>query len=242
MLLEGHVSVEAALEAGVRRVHRVWAVRPGDRRLGRLRALARERDVLIEQVERQTIDELASGRTHGGVVALVGPRQERSVEQLFDEVGEGSLVVMLDGIEDPFNYGQAVRALYAAGIDGLIGRRSWETAVSTVTRASAGATELLPAASAASAEDAARVARSRGLRIACAVADADAVELSEADLTGSLLLYVGGERRGVTRSFVEQADVLVRIGYGRERAPELGAAASAAIIGFEALRQRRLAT
>ncbi|HEU5326338.1 MAG TPA: TrmH family RNA methyltransferase [Candidatus Limnocylindria bacterium] len=242
MVLEGHVSVEAALEAGVRRVHRVWAVRPGDRRLGRLRALARERGVLIEQVERQTIDELASGRTHGGVVALVGPRQERSVEQLFDEVGEGSLVVMLDGIEDPFNYGQAVRALYAAGIDGLVGRRSWETAVSTVTRASAGATELLPAASAASAEDAARVARSRGLRIACAVADADAVELSEADLTGSLLLYVGGERRGVTRSFVEQADVLVRIGYGRERAPELGAAASAAIIGFEALRQRRLAT
>ena len=66
------------------------------------------------------------------------------------------------------------------------------------------------------------------------------VELAEADLTGSLFLLIGGERRGVTRSFVEQADERIRIGYGRERAPELGAAASAAIIGFEALRQRRV--
>jgi tRNA G18 (ribose-2'-O)-methylase SpoU len=52
-------------------------------------------------------------------------------------------------------------------------------------------------------------------------------------------VLVGGERRGVTRSFVEQADLRVRIGYGRERAPDLGTATAAAIIGFEALRQRR---
>ena len=77
------------------------------------------------------------------------------------------------------------------------------------------------------------------MRIACAVATDDAIELSETDLTGGLFMLIGGERRGVTRSFVEQADVRVRIGYGRDRAPELGAATSAAIIGFEALRQRR---
>ncbi len=51
-------------------------------------------------------------------------------------------------------------------------------------------------------------------------------------------MLFGGERRGVTRSFVEQADVRLRIGYGRE-APDLGTATAAAIIGFEALRQRR---
>ena len=62
---------------------------------------------------------------------------------------------------------------------------------------------------------------------------------TEADLRGGLFLLIGGERRGVTRSFVEQADQLIRIGYGRAQAPALGAAASAAIIGFEALRQRR---
>ena len=50
----------------------VWAARPGDRRWGRLRALARERGVVIDQVEPELVDELASGRTHGGVIALVG--------------------------------------------------------------------------------------------------------------------------------------------------------------------------
>ena len=86
MLAEGHVSVEAVLEAGVRPVQRVWAVRPGDRRLGRLRALAHERGVIIDRVEAEIIDELASGRTHGGVIALVGARRERSVPDLLAEV------------------------------------------------------------------------------------------------------------------------------------------------------------
>lgn len=239
MVLEGHVSVEATLEAGVRPVHRIWSVRPGDRRFGRLRALARERDVVIERVEREIIDELASGRSHGGVVALVGPRREQTLRELLVEVGEGSLIVMLDGIEDPFNFGQAVRALYAAGIAGLVVRRSWETAIGTVTRASAGATELLPTARATSAEEAAEVCRRAGMRVACAVASGAAVELDEADLTGPIFLLIGGERRGVTRSFLDEADLRIRIGYGRERAPELGAATSAAVIGFEALRQRR---
>lgn len=239
MVIEGHVSVEAALGASRRHVHRVWARRPGDRRLGRLRALARERGVLIDEVEAPLIDELAGGRSHGGVIALVGPRRTVSVQLLLGEVGEGALVVMLDGIEDPFNFGQAVRALYAAGVDGLVVRRSWETAVGTVTRASAGATELLATATAESAEEAATACRLAGMRVACAVSAPEATELHESDLRGGLFLLVGGERRGVTRSFIDDADLQLRIGYGRADAPELGAAVAAAVIGFEALRQRR---
>ncbi|MEP7081521.1 MAG: TrmH family RNA methyltransferase [Chloroflexota bacterium] len=239
LVLEGHVSVEAALEAGIRRVHRIWAVRPGDRRLGRLRALARERGVLIDQVEDSLIADLAAGRSHGGVVALVGPRRERRLDELLPEMGESPLIVMLDGVEDPFNFGQAVRALYAAGVDAVVLRRTWETALATVTRASAGASELLPTAIVESVEEAAILSRRADMRVACAVNRPSATDLHEADLTGGLFVLIGGERRGVTRSFVDEADVQLRIGYGRERAPELGAAASAAIIGFEALRQRR---
>lgn len=239
MLLEGHVSVEAALEAGVRPVHRIWAVRPGDHRLRRLRALSRDRGVEIDQVDPAAIGELAAGRTHGGVLGLAGPRAARSVDEILSEMGEGPLLVMLDGIEDPFNFGQAVRALYASGADGLVVRRSWDSALATVTRASAGATELMPTATARTADEAASAARGAGMRVACAVSDPEVTELHAADLTGGLLLLIGGERRGVTRSFVEEADLRVRIGYGRPGAPDLGAAAAAAIIGFEALRQRR---
>jgi len=158
---------------------------------------------------------------------------------LLPEVGESPLIVMLDGVEDPFNYGQAVRALYAAGVDAVVVRRTWETALATVTRASAGASELLPTAIVDSVEDAAILSRRAGMRVACAVNRPSATELHEADLTGGLFVLIGGERRGVTRSFVDEADVQLRIGYGRGGAPELSTAASAAIIGFEALRQRR---
>jgi 23S rRNA (guanosine2251-2'-O)-methyltransferase len=238
MVLEGHVSAEAVLEAGVRPVHRVWAVRPGDRRLGRLRALARERGVLIDAVDAATVDEVTTGRTHGGVIALVGPRVDPPLDELLTRAGPSALLVMLDGIEDPFNYGQAVRALYAAGTDGLVIRRSWETALGVVTRASAGTTELLPTAAAPSADDAAAAARAAGLRVVAAVHAPDATSLHDADLRGGVLVIIGGERRGVTRSLVSDVE-RVRIDYGRDRAPELGAATSAAIIGFEALRQRR---
>ncbi|HEX5039515.1 MAG TPA: RNA methyltransferase [Candidatus Limnocylindria bacterium] len=239
LALEGHLSIEAALEAGARPVHRIWAVRPGDRRFRRLRALAREAGVVIDQVEAERIDEVASGRSHGGIVAIVGPRRTVSVHQLLAEVGERALVVMLDGIEDPFNHGQAVRALYAAGVDGLVIRRDWESAISTVTRASAGATELMPTATVATALEAAEACRAAGMRIVVADTGADAIPLDEADLRGGAFVLIGGERRGVTRSFVEEADVRVRIAYGRERAPDLGAASAAAVIGFAALRQRR---
>jgi 23S rRNA (guanosine2251-2'-O)-methyltransferase len=239
LVVEGHVSVEAVLEANVRPIHRVWAVRPGDRRLGRLRALARERAVLIDAVEADRIEALATGRTHGGVIGLVGERREQSIETLIAEVGEGSLLILLDGIEDPFNFGQAVRALYAAGADGLVVRRSWETALSVVTRASAGASELMPTCRVASTEAAAAAARDAGMRVVSAVSDSAAVEITRANLTGGLLIVIGGERRGVTRSFVDQADDLVRVGYGRDGAPDLGTATAAAVIGFEALRQRR---
>jgi 23S rRNA (guanosine2251-2'-O)-methyltransferase len=70
------------------------------------------------------------------------------------------------------------------------------------------------------------------------VAEDAAEPLADADLTGGVFLLIGGERRGVTRSFIEQADQRIRIAYGRTGAPELGASTSAAIIAFEALRQR----
>jgi 23S rRNA (guanosine2251-2'-O)-methyltransferase len=239
LVLEGHRSIEAALEAAVRPVHRVLAVRPGDRRLGRLRALARERGVVIEAAEPDRVEELALGRSHGGVVAFVGAREPVALAAVLAEVGESPLLVMLDGIEDPFNYGQAVRSLYAAGVAGLVVRRDWDTALATVTRASAGATELMTTATVSDAPAAATEARAAGLRVLCAIADRSAPDLHEVDLRGGLLVLVGGERRGVTRSFVAEADGVLRIGYGREPAPPLGAATAAAIIAFEALRQRR---
>lgn len=197
----------------------------------------------IDGVEGEQIDELASGRSHGGVIGLVGPRSYLTVDELLlaerAAPNGAALLVMLDGIEDPYNLGQAIRALYAAGVDGLVmRRRNWESAVSVVTRASAGTSELLPTAVVTSVEEAASACRAAGLQVACAVGRDDGAAMHDVDLRAPTFLLIGGERRGVTRSFIEQADLLLRVPYGRQESPELGTAVAAAVIAFESLRQR----
>jgi 23S rRNA (guanosine2251-2'-O)-methyltransferase len=242
VVIEGRVSIEAALAGAARPVLEILAVAPGDRRLAFLRRAAAEHGVPIRRVGPAELRQLATGTSHGGVIALAGERGYLSIHQLLAQAGTLPLLVMLDGIEDPYNFGQAIRSIYAAGADGLVVReRSWEAAAGIVTRASAGASELIPTAVVADAREAAAECRAAGLRIACATTRSDATSLHEMDLTVPLLLLIGGERRGVTRSFVESADVLLRIPYGRRGAHALGASTSAALIAFEALRQRRAA-
>jgi 23S rRNA (guanosine2251-2'-O)-methyltransferase len=242
VVLEGRVSIEAALSGGVRDVLEILAVTPGDRRLAHLRQLASEAGVPIHRTDAERLRGLVRGSTHGGVVALAGPRRYLSLPELLAATPQPAFLALLDGIEDPYNYGQAIRALFAAGAHGLIVReRSWEQAAGTVARASAGASELLPTATSTSVDEAAAAVREHGLAVAVATTQRDAFWLHDADLTVPLLVVVGGERRGVTRSFVAEADLRLRIPYGRRGAHALGAATSAALIGFEILRQRRAA-
>ena len=126
-------------------------------------------------------------------------------------------------MEDPFNFGASVRALYAAGADGLVLRpRNWLSAAGTVARASAGASELIPTALAETATEAAAFFRAQGLAVACATEERGSVSIYDADLTVPLFLLLGGEKRGVTRSFLDQADLKLRIPYGRPNAALAG--------------------
>jgi len=145
---------------------------------------------------------------------------------------------MLDGIEDPFNFGQAVRALYAAGVTGLVLRpRNWLSASAVVARASAGASEWMPTAVAEEPKSAAAFFRARGLRIAATARDRRAISLYDVDLTVPTFLVIGGEKRGMSREFMDSADVLIKIPYQRKFPHSLGSAASAAVIAFEMMRQ-----
>jgi 23S rRNA (guanosine2251-2'-O)-methyltransferase len=236
--LEGYISVEAAIRGGNRPLHHLY-IRRGkwDRRVGRLVKQAEAQQIPVEQVDEAFIAERVEGQTHGGIIAAVGMRQFVDLGALLGK-RERPFIIMLDGIEDPFNYGQAIRALYAAGVDGLVVRpRNWLSAVGIVARASAGTSELMSMAVAETADQAAVFYKQNGLHIACTTAER-AVSIYEADLTAPMFLLIGGERRGITRSFMEMADSRLQIPYGRPFPHSLGAATSAAIIGFEWMRQR----
>jgi 23S rRNA (guanosine2251-2'-O)-methyltransferase len=231
----GMIAVESVLQAESREMRAIYtALDRFDSRLAQLRRLARERGVPLEARTEAEVRALAESGSHGGIVAEVGPRRMQPLDAL--AVGEAPVVVMLDGVEDPFNFGQAVRSLYAAGIDGLVVRpRNWLSA-GTAIRASAGATEFLATAEAESPEAAAEALRGRGWRVA--VAAEDGQPMGAVDLTGPLLLVIGGEKRGVTRSFQRAADLRVRIPYGRPFAHALGTTGAATALAFEVMRQR----
>lgn len=239
-VLEGAISVSAALRSGNREIHVVLLDESRDpRETASLERVARETGKTLERVPRVAIDERASGKRHGGVIAVVGPRRYLPAVDLVSATSV-PFIVMIDGVEDPYNFGAAVRSLYAAGADGLVMRpRNWMSSAGIVARASAGTTEMIPMSVAESAMEAADIFEQHGLAIACADPD-DGLSIFQADLTVPLFLLVGGEQRGVTRSFLRRATLRLRIPYGRFGRFSLGTAASAAVIGFEVMRQRSL--
>jgi 23S rRNA (guanosine2251-2'-O)-methyltransferase len=236
-ILEGVISVQAALASGSRAVHQIY-IQKGKENLSihTLIDNAERRGVRVERVLVGEIEARASGRSHGGVLAEVGPRIYQPLSELLG--AEQPFLVMLDGIEDPFNFGQAIRALYAAGAEGLVVRpRNWMSAAGVVARSSAGASEWIPTGVAETAQEAADFFREQGLKIACTTRG-DSISIYEADLSSPLFVLIGGERRGVTRAFRDQADLRLEIPYGRRFRKSLGAAAASAVLGFEVMRQR----
>ena len=239
-LLEGRVTVQAALEAGWRDVHQIWVDgnKRYDRRLAPLLRQADAAGIELSFIASGAIQERAAGRSHGGVLALAGEREFCGLADLLP-TERAAFIVMLDGIEDPYNFAGAVRCLYAAGVDGIVLRpRNWTSASAIVGRASAGAIERVPLAIADSAAEAADFFRARGLQIAVAAKSSEARAPDRADLLGSTFLLIGGERRGVTRSFLRAADLTLEIPYGRDFDQSLGTVAAAAVIAFEFKRQR----
>jgi len=239
IVLEGAVSVGAALEGGRREVERVVIRADKWEKSGKLRALARRAGTRVDRATPEQIDAVATGRTHGGILAEAGPLPYVDPAELAR--GERPFVAMLDGIEDPYNFGYAIRSLYAAGADGLAVRpREWGDSEATVVTASAGAFDLLPIAQVESADAAADLFKERGLAVAC-TAKRDATPIYDADLSGPLFLLVGGERRGITRDFLARADLVLEIPYRRRFSLSLGTVAAVSVLAFEVMRQRRSA-
>lgn len=238
-ILEGWVSVLAALQAGRRPVEAVYLQQGKEiRQASQIAAAARQRGLAVQTLAAEALDALAQGRSHGGVLATAGPRRFETLAELTTAAPAG-FFAMLYGVEDPYNYGQAVRALYAAGCAGLVvPPRNWDTALNVVARASAGASEHMPTAQ-ADVESAIAHFRAQGCQVAATAKASQAVSLYAADLRGPLLLLIGGERRGLNAAAQKQCDVLLTIPYGRRFAGELDVTSSTAALAFEVMRQRQ---
>ena len=196
---------------------------------------AEENGFDIELVGRAALDDMALGSSHGGIIFDTNERILPPLTSSF--IRKGGFYILPEGIEDPYNFGYALRSVYAMGADGvLLPPRNWMSAAGVVCRASAGASELMSMA--LWEDDGARLFKEAGYRIVCADLR-DSAPIFDADLKKPLLLVVGGEKRGISRALLEKSDLNVRIDYAREFGASLSAASAATMASYEVMRQNR---
>ena len=237
---EGALSVLAVLEHDSRPVEAIYLLpraKTDEKNILRLLTLAKKKKVPVRMADEAYFDSVVTGHTHGGVIAAIGERRMLSPAEVFDRAN--GFAFLLCGVEDPFNFGCAVRSFWAAGAGGMIlSPRNWLSAAGVVLRSSAGATEAIACGVYSDEEALCDLAKEKGYRIVCA-AEKNAVELYEADLSKPVFLIVGGEKRGISRVFLDRADLSVRIPYGRRFRGSLTTSAAAAVCAFEVLRHEK---
>lgn len=205
--------------------------------VGYFKAVSDKYGFKLVESDTDSINELTLGTSHGGIIAITSERTIPPLSNAIKLKNDG-FYCMIQGIEDPYNFGYSLRSLYACGCDGIIlPERNWMSAAGVVARSSAGASEHFPIYTADSLF-AAEYFKNNGYKIVCAHEDTDNI-LGECELKKPLLLIVGGEKRGISRSLIDEADVLVKINYAREFKASLSAASATTMFAYEISRQNK---
>ena len=201
-----------------------------------LKAKSYEQGYELMLVDKNIIDDLTLGNSHGGLAFVCTGRSYKNISS--SDIKQNGFYVNIEGIEDPYNFGYSLRSLFASGVDGIIlSKRNWLGASGVVCRASAGASEQMNIYVAED-ENYIDTFKENGYKIICADLD-NSIPMYDADLKKPLLLIIGGEKRGISSSVLNKADSIVSIEYGTNFPAALSAASASTILSFEVYRQNR---
>ena len=207
-------SVREILSRAPERVLELWVLSGrADERMDAVLGLARQQGIACQPVRRDTLDGMAQGGAHQGVVARLAPAaalDENDLETLLDGLAEPPFLLVLDGVQDPHNVGACLRSADAAGVQAVIVPRDRAAGLTPAARkAAAGAAEVVPLVRVVNLARCLRSLKDRGIWLVGA--DADAPSAFEADLSGPLALVLGGEGGGLRRLTRETCDLLVSL-------------------------------
>lgn len=244
-IMEGMTSISAVIKAmerksTLRKINTVYIdvskKKSKAREIYFLEKKSKELNFSIEYVDSESISEFAVGNSHGGIIAFCTPREIATLTS--QSIKDDGIYYLLEGVEDPYNFGYAVRSIYASGADGIIlTPRNWMGVAGVVARSSAGTSEMIDMY-VSEAEDAIEIFKEKGYTVACA-GIRDSVSIFDAELKKPLFVILGGEKRGISRAVLDMADKIVRIDYGNEFNGSLSTAAAAAVFAFEIYRSNK---
>ena len=205
-------------------------------------AVAKDRGITVEFRPRALVADLAASPNHQGMAAVAGEFQYARIDEMLaaaTTANEPALLLILDCITDPQNFGALVRSAEVLGAHGVIVPDKHAAPVTGgVVKASAGASERMRIASVHNLLGTIDWLREQGIAVWGGAAEG-AVQLDQADLKGPVALIVGGEGRGLRTAVARRCSSLVQIPQ-RGHVASLNASVAGAILLYEAVRQRGL--
>ena len=239
-VIEGRNAVIEALRAGTA-IDKIYLQKgETDKTLGHIAAKARAAGTVVVEADRRKLDAMSRTHAHQGVIALAAVRAYASVEEILRSAadkGEPPLIVVCDELSDPHNLGAVIRTAECAGAHGVVSpKRRSAGLTAVVAKTSAGAVAHVPVARVPNLPALLEELKKQGLWVFGTAADG-ATRLYDADLKGPAAIVIGSEGEGMGRLVREHCDVLVSIPM-RGKLNSLNASAAAAILLYEAVRQR----
>lgn len=202
-------------------------------------AIAKDRNILLQEVDKNRLDTFAEGGTHQGVAALVTGYEYSTIHdilKLAEERKEPPFIIILDELEDPHNLGAIIRTAECAGVHGvIIPKRRSASVNGTVYKASAGAVEHMLVAKVTNISQTIETLKEAGLWIYGADMEGEAYHFNT-ELKGAIGLVIGNEGKGMSRLVKEKCDVLVKIPM-LGKVESLNASNAASILIYEVVRQ-----
>jgi 23S rRNA (guanosine2251-2'-O)-methyltransferase len=239
-ILYGLHAVREALKAGNRPLQRILVLRT-DKQFTDLVQLARSRHVPVHVQPLTFFDSMVPNGKHQGVVAFTSAKAYQTEESILDRAAErheAPLLVLLDGVEDPHNLGAVLRTAEGAGAHGVfVPERRAAGLTSVVAKASAGAIDHIPVARVTNMTRLIESLKAAGVWLYGVTPSANKV-YTDIDLRDAVGLVLGGEGTGIRPGVLQHCDDRVRIPL-RGQVQSLNVSAAAAIVLFEAVRQRR---
>ncbi|MDB5045007.1 MAG: rRNA methyltransferase [Deinococcus sp.] len=200
----------------------------------------KELDVLVRFTSRIEMDQMVGTTQHQGVVAEVEDLKWASVDEIFERAearGEPLLIVLLDGITDPRNFGAIIRSAEVLGAHGVVVEERRSAPLSpVVAKTAAGAVAYLPVAQTKNLPRFIDALKEDNVWVYGAAGEA-AQDIGRTDFSGKLALVIGAEGEGLRRLVREKCDVLVKIPTSG-RVQSLNASVAAGILLYEATRNR----
>jgi 23S rRNA (guanosine2251-2'-O)-methyltransferase len=240
-ILYGLHAVREALKAGSRPLQRLLVIRT-DKQFADLVQLARSLHVPVHVQPSASLDRLVPDGRHQGIVAFAAAKAYQTEESILARAAERSeppLLVILDGVEDPHNLGAVIRTAEGAGVHGVfIPERRAAGLTSVVAKVSAGAIDHMPVARVTNTSRLIESLKAVGVWVYGVEPSASKL-YTDVDLRGPVGLVFGGEGTGIRPGLLQHCDERIRIPM-RGQVQSLNVSASAAVLLFEAARQRGL--